>query len=328
MTIGRLLPIAVAMLMLAMALPTQAAAPVPPPIPVIVDTDIGDDIDDAFALTLALSDPRLDVIGVTTAWGDTRTRVLLTRRLLAAMGRNDVPVAQGITTKGATVFTQKRWALGATDVSPAPDAVDFIRAQTARRPGKITLIELAPMTNLQALIQRDPRAYRRLKQVAAMGGSIERGYGDVGATPLNHPSPEYNIASAPSAFAAVLAQAYAVPLRLFPLDSTQIRFDEARRDRLFAYSSPTSDALTLLYHQWRVLNPFHQVDPTLFDVVPAAWLIDPSLCALTPMHVSVDAMGFTRADASAPPNAQVCLTSPGERVSDVVLSHLAPEPAP
>src|SRR6266478_7617955 len=57
------------------------------PQPVIIDTDIGDDIDDAFALAIALQDPHLEVIGITTAWGDTRTRALLVRRLLATLGR-------------------------------------------------------------------------------------------------------------------------------------------------------------------------------------------------------------------------------------------------
>ena len=70
-----------------------AAGPVPER--VIIDTDVGDDIDDAFALAIALHDPRLQVIGITTAWGDTWTRTLLVRRLLATLGRKDVVVAQG-----------------------------------------------------------------------------------------------------------------------------------------------------------------------------------------------------------------------------------------
>src|SRR6266436_1020154 len=81
--------------------------------PVIIDTDVGDDIDDAFALTIALQDPRLEVIGITTAWGDTRTRTLLVRRLLATLGRKDVVVAQGPRTPNNVPFTQKKWAEGA-----------------------------------------------------------------------------------------------------------------------------------------------------------------------------------------------------------------------
>jgi len=313
----------------AFALPTSgvvAAAPAPRPIPVIIDTDIGDDIDDAFAISLALSDPRIEVVGITTGWGDTRTRVLLVRRLLASMGRTDVPGAQGPATPNTTPFTQKKWAVGAADQSPAPDAVDFIRAQAAKRPGEITLVALAPMTNVQALLARDPVAFHRLKQVVLMGGSIARGYNDGGAIPKYRPDAEYNIAEAPAAFAALLADAGPVPVRIFPLDSTQVKFDETRRDRLFAYGSPASDALTLLYQQWRLNNGWGQITPTLFDVVPVAWLIDPSICTLTPLHITVDAKGFTRPTPGAP-NAQACLSSREDAVSSLVIDDLAPAPS-
>src|SRR6202035_5669940 len=105
--------------------------------PVIIDTDVGDDIDDAFALAIALQDPRLEVIGITTAWGDTRTRTLLVRRLLAILGRQNVVVAQGPATPNTTPFTQKKWAMGAVDTAPAPDAIEFIRDQVRKRPGEI-----------------------------------------------------------------------------------------------------------------------------------------------------------------------------------------------
>src|SRR5215831_18598592 len=143
---------------------TQAAAV--PPLPVIIDTDVGDDIDDAFALAVALQDPRLEVIGVTTAWGDTRTRTLLVRRLLAALGRHDVVVAQGPATANPVPFTQKKWALGATDTSAAPDAIEFLRDQAHQHPGQVTLIALAPLSNIEALAQRDPTALKAFRQVA------------------------------------------------------------------------------------------------------------------------------------------------------------------
>jgi len=88
------------------ALADAAAPDTARPLPVIIDTDVGDDIDDAFALTVALKDSRLEVLGVTTAWGDTRTRTLLVRRLLSTLGRRDVVVAQGPATANAVPFTQ------------------------------------------------------------------------------------------------------------------------------------------------------------------------------------------------------------------------------
>src|SRR5271168_4207716 len=59
-------------------------------IKIIIDTDIGDDVDDAFAVGLALSSPELEILGITTAWGDTRLRARLTDRLLAETGNANI----------------------------------------------------------------------------------------------------------------------------------------------------------------------------------------------------------------------------------------------
>jgi len=96
-------------------------------------------------------------------------------------------------------------------------------------------------------------------------------------------------ASAPHGLAVLLESR--TPVKMFPLDSTQIRFDEVRRDRLFAYGSPASDALALLYHQWRLLNRRGQLTPTLFDAVPVVWMLQPSACTLTRLRISVDERG-------------------------------------
>jgi inosine-uridine nucleoside N-ribohydrolase len=314
----------VALLTLTRTALTQAAQPFGArPLPVIIDTDVGDDIDDAFALTIALQDPRLEVLGITTAWGDTHTRVLLVRRLLATLGRRDVVVAEGPATADPTPFTQRRWALGATDNSAAPDAIGFIRAQARKRPGQITLVALAPLSNIEALQRRDPDALRQLRQVVMMGGSIHAGYNQGGVIPVSVPSAEYNVASAPQGLVILLQSR--VPVRMFPLDSTQIKFDEVRRERLFAYGSPASDALALLYHQWRLLNSWGQVTPTLFDVVPVVWLLQPSSCPLTPMRIDVDPHGYTR-PSEGEPNVAVCLAADESAIQRLVIDALAPYP--
>jgi inosine-uridine nucleoside N-ribohydrolase len=304
----------------------QSAAFAAPPaavnaLPVIIDTDVGDDIDDAFALVVALKNPHLEVIGITTAWGDTRTRTLLVRRLLATLGRKDVVVAQGPATPNAVPFTQKKWALGASDSSPAPDAVEFLGAQAHQHPGKITLVALAPLSNIEALARHDLKALQEFRQVVMMGGSIRAGYNQGGAIPNATPSAEYNVASAPAGLVALLQSKVAV--RMFPLDSTQIKFDEVRRDRLFAYGSPASDALALLYHQWRLLNSWGQITPTLFDVVPVVWLLEPATCPVTPLRIEVDAHGFTR-EVSGAANLEVCLTLDEDRAQRLIMNALAP----
>ena len=309
------------LLAVALAASHHAVAASPVPEPVIIDTDVGDDIDDAFALAIALHDPKLQVIGITTAWGDTWTRTLLVRRLLATLGRKDVVVAQGPETPNNVPFTQKKWAEGATDRTPPPDAIEFIRDQVNRRPGQITLIALAPLSNIEALQKRAPDALHKLKQVALMGGSIYAGYNRGGAVPVATPNAEYNIASAPRGLTLLLESG--VPVRMFPLDSTQLKFDEVRRDRLFAYGSPVSDALALLYHQWRLLNGWGQITPTLFDAVPVVWMLQPTACPLNPMRIDVDARGYTR-PVTGTPNVDVCLTLDENSAQRLIMDALAP----
>ena len=328
---GVLRPAAVAVaLVLAAAGPVAAVAASPTPAavapqPVIIDTDVGDDIDDAFALAIALQDPRLNVIGITTAWGDTRTRTLLVRRLLETLGRTNVIVAQGPETPNSVPFTQKTWASAARDQTPAPDAIEFIRDQASKHPREITLIALAPLSNIEALHQRAPEALHQLKQVVLMGGSIYAGYNQGGAIPVAKPSAEYNVVSAPKGLTLLLQSG--LPVRMFPLDSTQLKFDEVRRDRLFAYGSAASDALALLYHQWRLLNSWGQITPTLFDAVPVVWLLQPSMCQLQPLRIEVDAGGYTRPVAGTP-NAHVCLALDETAAQRLVMDTLAPARSP
>ena len=116
MKIFRCLSVLIAVLLVCRGLArfvfAQAAAPQSGSSPqlTIIDTDIGDDIDDAFALALALRSPELKIIGVTTAFGDTELRARLVDRYLAAVGRKDIPVAAGVATPHDNVFTQAAYA--------------------------------------------------------------------------------------------------------------------------------------------------------------------------------------------------------------------------
>src|SRR5467141_1359171 len=274
---------------------------------VIIDTDIGDDVDDAFALALALRSPELQIIGITTTFGDTETRAKLVDRFLAEAGRPEIPVAAGVPTPPKGTFTQRRYAENNRLAKPShPDAVTFLLDQIRRNPGQVTLLAIGPLMNLGAAIDKDPATFRKLKRVIIMGGSIKRGYGDLGFGPPQPPQPEWNILndipSAQKLFAA------GVPLFVMPLDATQLKLDEVKRAFLFRQGTPLTDALTLLYHQWG------QETPTLFDPMTIAFLVNPALCPVQPMRIRVDEKGFTRVDLGSPsalnvPNAQVCLDS-------------------
>jgi len=274
---------------------------------VIIDTDIGDDIDDAFAVALALRSPELQILGITTTFGDTETRAKLLDRFLAEAGRPEIPVAAGAATPSKGTFTQRRYAENNRFAKPShPNAVAFLLDQIRRNPGQVTLIAIGPLMNVGAAIDKDPAAFRKLKRIILMGGSIKRGYGDLGFGPPQPPQPEWNILndipSAQKLFAS------GVPLFVMPLDATQLKLDEVKRAFLFSQGTRLTDALTLLYHQWG------QQTPTLFDPMTIAFLVNPTLCPVQPMHIRVDDKGFTRPDpgppsAPNPPNAQVCLDS-------------------
>ncbi len=75
----------------------------------VVSTDIGDDIDDAFALGLLLRSPQLQVLGIASAWGDTTLRAQLLQRLLQQAGRSEIPLAVGARTTSSIPFSQARW---------------------------------------------------------------------------------------------------------------------------------------------------------------------------------------------------------------------------
>jgi purine nucleosidase len=276
---------------------------------VIFDTDIGDDIDDAFALELALSSSKLQVLGVTAAWGDTDLRARLAARLLAKTGHADVPVYAGPKTQAHSTFTQARYA----DAWPEPkqgwgNAVDFMLDTIRKNPGQVTLISVSPFSNVGALIERDPETFRKLKRVVIMGGSIRRGYGDLGFLPDHGPDPEYNILMDIPASQKLFTAG--VPLYVMPLDSTQLKLQEVLRNTLFSQGTAATDQLALLYHQWSAST--QDPTPTLFDAMAVAYVLNPELCPARPMHVVVDDKGFTRVTPGEP-NAQVCLSSSSEK---------------
>ena len=267
---------------------------------VIFDTDIGDDIDDAYALGLLLRSPEVTVVGVTTAFGDTHLRARLVSRLLAAAGRGDVPVFEGVKSSEKIAnsnFSQRKFAEGEADRS-YPDAIGWMLETIRKNPGEITLVAVAPMTNVGALIAQDPETFRKLKRVVIMGGSVNRGY-----TPHVTPDPEWNIVRDVPAAKALFGAG--VPLFVMPLDSTQIPLDAARRAQLFGKGTGLAKALEELTTEWQGGKA---KSPVLFDSIAAGYTVKPSLCPVTPMRIEVDDKGYTR-KVDGPANAQVCLNS-------------------
>jgi len=282
----------------------QAAKSEAQPQLVWLDTDIGDDIDDAFALGLILRSPERKVVGISTAFGDTETRARLVDRYLASTGQSAIPVYAGVWTQTDNPLTQRAYA----ERFPArkhAGGVAALLAAIRAHPGEITLIAIGPLFNIGEAIDRGAPTFRKLKRVVLMGGAIEHGYNGGKGEPTP-PEPEWNIKQDPKGAAKLLASG--VPVLMAPLDSTQIPLNEPERETIFATGNPGTDQVALLYHQWVAHSWNHSQTPTLFDPLAAAYTFRPDLCPMTPMRIEVDPNGLTRR-VEGKPNAEVCLKS-------------------
>jgi len=300
-----LLVVAAAVLLLAPSVQAQ-----PPREKIIIDTDIGDDIDDAFAVALALSSPEFEVLGFSASFGDTTTRAKMLDRMLGELGHSDIPVAMGTPVDvNRNAFTQRRYAEGGQFARAShPNSVDFVLEQARKYPHQVTLVAIGPLPNVGAMIAKDPAAFRLLKKVVIMGGSIRTMTDPYGVAAPIAPHPEWNIKN-DIAGAQKLFES-GVPLQVLPLDSTaNLKMHEVARTALFAHGSMMTNILAGLYYEWSQYT--RSATPTLYDPMTLASMLEPSLCPLTPLHLTVDDAGNTKETPGAP-NAQVCLHSDAE----------------
>jgi len=302
-----------AMVAMIVAAPGHSISEAPKPIHIILDTDIGTDIDDAFALALVLDSPELELLGITTVSGDTEARAALAAKMLREGGRGNIPVYAGVPGKPLPCG-QCRWAEGFH--SPQlhnRGAVEFLDASFNRRPGEITLVTIGPLTNVRALLKKDPSVAKKIQRIVMMGGSIRRGYRPGSGAEL-----EYNIARDASAAQAVFSSG--IPIVMAPLDVTaMLQLDRPARERIFSRADSPSRALGALYALWG------QETPTLFDPMAVSLLFEPRLCETERLHITVDSRGMTLALPGQSANATVALRNDPKRFFDFFLGRVAPE---
>jgi len=193
--------------------------------PLIIDTDPG--VDDAFALALAAASPEVDLIGVTTVFGNVSPQ-LTTRnalRVLALVGREDVPVAAGAARPLVHPQPHVSSAHGSdglsgfADTLPEPsrgpdarDAVTLLKDLLEASPRPVTIAPIGPLTNIALLLAAHPGLTAKIERLVVMGGGV-RG-GNTTATA------EFNLWCDPEAARRVLVDA-GVPVTLVPLDLTR-----------------------------------------------------------------------------------------------------------
>jgi uridine nucleosidase len=155
----------------------------PSPRKIIIDTDPG--VDDAMAIFFALKSPELEVIGLTTIFGNVHTTLATTNalRLLEIAGRADIPVAKGADNpiampyRGPVPLIHGEDGQGNVFLPPpttqavSQSAAEFIIEQVMAQPGKVTLVPVGPLTNIALALRLEPRITQNVKEVILMGGN-------------------------------------------------------------------------------------------------------------------------------------------------------------
>lgn len=150
------------------------------PIPIILDTDIGWDIDDTWALVMMLNSPELDVKLILTDAGDTPYRAKIVAKLLEVAGRVDIPIGVGLH-QDDHAGPQVQWVEG-YDLERYPgifhrDGVKVLIDLIMSSPEPMTLVSIAPLPNIAAALEMEPRIAEHARFIG-MHGSIRRGYAD------------------------------------------------------------------------------------------------------------------------------------------------------
>lgn len=276
-------------------------------IPIIFDTDLGEDIDDLYALYLALLHPKLDVKAVTTVHGNTQMKARLARKVLRLAGRSDIPVGAGIG------MSQARVARGQVEPDPSrhknsyiryvveddeewdvtfPSAAQVISEITSGSAEPIAFVVEGAFSNVaQALMDMGTSAMESVRSVAAMGGETR--------TAMS----EYNVVCDPEAAEIVLNYGLPVFLGTYELTSRLVMTMEQVKEHFGRSNDPVHRVIrecTALWEPCRGGRP----GPVLYDLVPVFWLADNN-CVQTrqsEIHVEIDGK-YTRGQTMRRPDS-------------------------
>lgn len=260
---------------------------------VLLDTDPG--IDDSLAILLALASPEIDLAGVGVTGGNCPLEdgVRNALNVLAVANRSDMPVFSGIglpllrppftapETHGDTGLGYAR--LPTSPASPANEhAVDSIIREIMAHPGEVTLVAVAPLTNVAVALRKEPRIIQNVREVIIMGGALRA---DGNTTSLA----EFNFYVDPHAAHIVLESG--MPITLVPWDITKdVLLVQADIDRMVAVSSPIT---RFIADATRFYIEFHEQcfgfsGCSINDPVALALSFMPELARTEPMHVAIE----------------------------------------
>lgn len=209
-------------------------------VPILIDSDIGTDIDDAFALGLALGSDELDLRGVTTVGDDARQKAMMVCRFLTATGRRHTRVAVGAQPQPSRPITdQAKYhyhpdpLFGRTTKPEEQAAVDFLHARLKQQPGRVTLVAIGPLTNIARLIETHDDAAALLRRVVLLESNVA-----------------LDVAAARKVFES------AIPLVVIPSAAcNDLMLDDAGIRAVFSPGTPLTRQVETLYQMWDRHNP-------------------------------------------------------------------------
>jgi len=309
----------------------------------IIDTDPG--VDDAIAILMALASPELEIMGLTTVFGNAATQITTSNALtlLEATGHAGIPVAVGEEKPIASAYLgavpQVHGANGLGDAVLTPPstkpccqtATDFICASASAHPGEVTILALGPLTNLAVALQQCPEVAGLVDRVVVMGGNA--------LVPGNAtPVAEANINNDPEAADLVFGAGW--PITMVGLDVThQINLTGDAINRITAADSPGARLLRMALPLYR--NFFETINGVdgiyVHDPATVAYLIEPDAFTTQWWPIRVETESFSRGktwpnlgdtDDSAPPAWQgrppveVCTHVDADRVLAIVEQRL------
>ncbi|HEX6158890.1 MAG TPA: nucleoside hydrolase [Thermoanaerobaculia bacterium] len=260
--------------------------------PVLLDTDIGTDVDDLLALALLVGSPEVQLIGVTTVYGDTVLRARMTRLVLDQLECKSVPIGIGAreTLSGRPVW----WAghegqgipeLDRVQIDEGATAADLFQQAATEHRGRLELFAIGPLTNLAEAIAADDSFATSLRHLYIMGGAFWM------------EQAEHNIKSDPEAADIVFRSG--IPMTICGLDVTQrVRLREADMSQIRQAAGGIGSVLEDQVRRWWAYTG--ATENHLHDPVAVLPALHPDLFRFEQcdVHVEVEGAnpGRTRAD--------------------------------
>ena len=268
-------------------------------IPIILDTDIGDDIDDTWALAMLLGSQEVDLRLIVTGTNDTTEKARLVAKILERAGRTDVPIGIGVkTATGPT--NQAKWVgdydlknyKGKVEADGVKALIDCINAAGTT----VTICAIGPMTNLSEALKRDPGIAKKAR-IVAMAGSVYIGYNGG-----KKPDIEYNIAANIKAAKVVLAAPW-LNVTWAPLDSCgAFRIQGERYARLAASKAQRAVTVIANYDAWTGRKDYPKGESSiLFDTLAVYLCLTEQGCEMKTVKLKIDDKGFTVPDEQGHP---------------------------